>query len=70
MATSSHPEKSSDSSANNTSLTRRDVLTVVALGAVAAGPGAAFAAGPRGQLTWASTSRSPRLGSIPPTRRR
>ena len=48
---SSHHNKSSDSSANDTRLTRRDVLTVVALGAVAAGPGAAFATIPGGQLT-------------------
>jgi peptide/nickel transport system substrate-binding protein len=48
---SSHHNKSSDSSANDTRLTRRDVLTVAALGAVAAGPEAAFAAIPGDQLT-------------------
>src|SRR4051812_19364442 len=51
IVTSSHHNTSSDSFANDTRLTRRDVFTVVALGAVAAGPGAAFAAIPGDQLT-------------------
>jgi len=51
MATSSHHDKSLDSSTNDTRLTRRDVLAVAALGAVAPGPGVAFAAISQGQLT-------------------
>src|SRR5215471_7066854 len=33
-------------------LTRREMLVLTALGLVAGAPGAAFAAGPEGQLTW------------------
>src|SRR5438876_4219242 len=33
-------------------MTRRDLLTVTALGAVAGAPAIARAAGPQGQLTW------------------
>ena len=52
MTTSSHHDKSADSSTNDTRLARRDVLAVAAaLGAVAASPGAAFAAIPQGLLT-------------------
>src|SRR6266568_8638709 len=38
--------------ANETHLTRRDVLALAALGLVAGAPGAAVAAGPQGQLSW------------------
>ena len=53
MTTSSRSGDGLDPTVNNTDLTRRDLLTMAAAGAAAAVPGASFAAGPRGQLTWA-----------------
>ncbi len=53
MKTKSRRHEGSDPTVNNTDLTRRNLLTMAAVGAVAAVPRAAFAAGPRGQLTWA-----------------
>jgi peptide/nickel transport system substrate-binding protein len=54
MTTSSRRGEGSASTVDNTDLTRRDLLTMAALGAATAVPGTAFAAGPRGQLTWAT----------------
>jgi peptide/nickel transport system substrate-binding protein len=42
-----------NSGSNETDLTRRDLLAVTALGLVAGAPGAALAAAPSGELTWA-----------------
>ena len=53
MTTSSRRREGSNPTVNNTDLTRRDLLTMAALGAAAAAPRATFAAGPQGQLTWA-----------------
>jgi peptide/nickel transport system substrate-binding protein len=49
MKTSFH----SDTTVNNADLTRRSLLTMAAVGAATAAPRVTFAAGPRGQLTWA-----------------
>ena len=49
MKTSFH----SDTTVNNADLTRRSLLTMAAVGAAATAPRVTFAAGPRGQLTWA-----------------
>jgi peptide/nickel transport system substrate-binding protein len=54
MTTSSRRGEGSASTVDNADLTRRDLLTMAALGAATAVPGTAFAAGPRGQLTWAT----------------
>ena len=51
--TSSTRRRDFDSNVSNTALTRRDLLALAALGAAAADPRAAMAAGPKGQLTWA-----------------
>ena len=53
MTSSSGNSNTPDPTANIPDLTRRDLLTMAAAGAAAAVPGASFAAGPRGQLTWA-----------------
>jgi peptide/nickel transport system substrate-binding protein len=49
MKTSFH----SDTTVNNADLTRRSLLTMAAVGAATTAPRVSFAAGPRGQLTWA-----------------
>jgi peptide/nickel transport system substrate-binding protein len=51
MTSSSRDDVAPDPTATITELTRRNLLTMA--GAAAAVPGASFAAGPRGQLTWA-----------------
>ncbi len=51
--TSPRPGRGSDGLADEIRLTRRDLLAVAALGAATALPGAAYAAAPQGQLTWA-----------------
>jgi peptide/nickel transport system substrate-binding protein len=43
----------SDTTVNKADLTRRSLLTMAAVGAAATAPRVTFAAGPRGQLTWA-----------------
>ncbi len=56
MKTSAGRGESSDATANNTGLSRRDLLAIAAMGAATtAVPGAraALAAAPQGQLTWA-----------------
>src|SRR5689334_13021947 len=54
MGPHSNGRAASNSGSNETSLTRRDVLALSALGLVAgAAPGIALGAAPSGQLTWA-----------------
>ena len=49
---------------NATDLTRREILTVTALGLVAGAPGMALAAAPSGQLTWGRISSA--ISSLTP----
>ena len=53
MKTSCRPGGGSDPTINTIDLTRRDLLTLAAVGAAATVPRATSAAGPQGQLTWA-----------------
>jgi peptide/nickel transport system substrate-binding protein len=52
MSSSVHRDEQAAPTGNRSGMTRRDLLAVTALGAVAGAPAIARAAGPQGQLTW------------------
>src|SRR5712691_8658001 len=52
MGSSAHHRKPVNPASERPGMTRRDLLAVTALGAVAGAPAIARAAGPQGQLTW------------------
>src|SRR6266699_6113122 len=52
MRSSVHRDEQGNPTGDRSWMTRRDLLTVTALGAVAGAPAIARAAGPQGQLTW------------------
>src|SRR5207253_4142039 len=52
MRSSVHRDEQANPTGDRSGMTRRDLLAVTALGAVAGAPAIARAAGPAGQLTW------------------
>src|SRR5713101_9607750 len=52
MNSSVHRDERANPTGDRSGMTRRDLLAVTALGAVAGAPALARAAGPQGQLTW------------------
>ncbi len=52
MSSSVHRDERANPTGDRSGMTRRDLLAVTALGAVAGAPAIARAAGPQGQLTW------------------